>query len=79
MRSWRGMVVPLQKPMLNLLKGLLSFASALTEYLANRKLIDAGVNKAVANNLHDSIKKIESAVAARRNAKRVPNDPRRRN
>ena len=64
--------------MLSILKVLLTLANGLSQYVKDKQLLDAGADKAIANNLNDSIKKLDSAIIARRNAKRVPNDPNNR-
>ncbi len=64
--------------MLSILKVLLTLANALSQYVKDKQLLDAGADKAIANNLNDSLKKLNSAIIARRTAKHVPNDPNNR-
>ena len=52
------------------LKAVLGFASALTEYLRNRELLEAGEAQAIAEGLKNANEAIEKARRARRNAVR---------
>lgn len=56
--------------LVGLLKAVLGFASALTEYLRNRELLEAGEAKAIAEGLKNANEAIEEARRARRNAVR---------
>ncbi len=56
--------------LVGLLKAVLRFASALTEYLRNRELLEAGEAKAIAEGLKNANEAIEKARRARRNAVR---------
>lgn len=53
---------------LALLKAILGFASALTGYLRDKQLMDAGEAKAIVKQLESSLDAVERARAARRNA-----------
>lgn len=56
--------------LVGLLKAVLGFAGALTEYLHNRELLEAGEAKAIAEGLKNANEAIEKARNARRNAVR---------
>lgn len=53
---------------LGLLKVVLGFASALTGYLRDKQLMDAGEAKAIAAQLESSLDAVERARKARNNA-----------
>lgn len=59
---------------LAILRALLGFASSLTNYLANKQLIEAGEAKAIAEGLKNAQKATEKARKARRDALRKFDD-----
>lgn len=62
--------------MLTLLKLLLSLSSSLADYLGRRQLLKAGEAKAIADNLYDTLQKLNKADAARRAVKHDPDSVR---